>query len=249
MRQRLIIVLGMLTAATTAWAQSSSLLLRTAPMPSEPYGQPSISQVGQDQYPTMPPKGQSRPATRTLEQVSMFAIPPEQPRKFKINDLVNVIVRQHKRYEGDAEFDKNNKWNIEGKLSDWFRFYGDVKHLGTDNLTNGQPGFAFDYNDKYKAEGERDREDRFTTSIQARIIDVKPNGNLVLEAISRQEHDDEVMDVTLTGECRSQDVTAANTILSTQLAEIVVKEKNKGAVRDAEKRGWVPRILDFTKPF
>lgn len=237
------------TAVAAASAQSSSLLLRPSPMPGHALDSSSSTVEQADEYSAMPPRGESSPATRTLEQVSMFTITPRQPRKFKVNDLINIIVRQHKRYQGDAEYDKRKRWNIEGKLSEWFRFHGDLKHLGSDNLTNGQPGFAFDFNDRYRTEGERDREDRFTTSIQSRIIDVKPNGNLVLEAIARQEHDEEIMQVTVTGICRSEDVTAANTILSTQLAEIVVKEKNRGAVRDAEQRGWVPRILDFAKPF
>ncbi len=237
-------------AANTVAAQSSSLLFRSAPLPVDQQEEPDPAKVaGEDRFTTMPPKGQSAPATRTLEQVSMFAISPAEPRKFKVNDLINVIVRQHKRYEGQAEYDKEKSWDIDGKLSEWFRFHGDLKHLGTDQLTNGQPGFAFQYSDKYETEGEKDREDKFTTSIQATVIDVKPNGNLVIEARSRQMHDEEVMEVTLTGICRSEDVTPANTVLSTQLAEIVVTEKNKGAVRDAEQRGWVPRILDFTKPF
>jgi len=250
MRLMWLMAVGLVAGtAAEGWGQSSSLLLGTASMPSEQLGLPSSHDAGQDEYPTMPPKGQSRPATRTLEQMSMFTIPPEEPRKFKVNDLVSIIVRQHKRYEGDAEYDKEKKWNIEGKLSEWFRFHDDIKHLGTDNLSNGQPGFAFDYDDTYETEGERDREDRFTTRIQATIIDVKPNGNLVLEATAKQQHDEEAMVVTVTGTCRSEDVTPDNTVFSTQLAELVIEERNKGAIRDAEQRGWVPRILDMTKPF
>jgi hypothetical protein len=29
----------------------------------------------------------------------------------------------------------------------------------------------------------------------------------------------------------------------------VLSEKNKGAVRDATTRGWIPKVLDYTKPF
>jgi flagellar basal body L-ring protein FlgH len=53
----------------------------------------------------------------------------------------------------------------------------------------------------------------------------------------------------LTGICRSEDVTPANTILSTQVAEMVLVEKNSGALRDATQRGWIPRLLDWAKPF
>jgi len=185
------------------------------------------------------------PMTRAIENSSLFAIPARIPRKFKVYDLVTIIVRQQRKYEADAELDTKKKWNLAGKLSDWFRFYDDCQHLGQDQLSNGEPGFRFDFDNKYKLEGENDREDRFQTRITAQVIDVKPNGNLVLEAVLEEQHDEEVASLTITGTCRSVDVSPDNTVLSTQLAALRIVEKNRGAVRDATTRGFVPRILNF----
>ena len=179
----------------------------------------------------------------------MIAVPAIAPRKFKVEDLVTIIVRQQKKYEAEGKLDSEKKWRLNGKLSDWFRFHDDLQHLGSDNLTNGQPGFKFDYQNKLQNDSENEREDKFTTRIQAKIIDVKPNGNLVLEATLREAHDDEEFTITLTGVCRSEDVTPANSILSTQVAEMVLVEQNKGAVRDGTRRGWIPRAMDWARPF
>ncbi len=62
-----------------------------------------------------------------------------------------------------------------------------------------------------------------------------------------EQPDEEQFTITLTGTCRSDDVTPTNSVLSTQIANLVLVEKNHGAVRDATKRGWIPRILDFAK--
>ena len=121
--------------------------------------------------------------------------------------------------------------------------------LGTDQLTNGQPGVKFDLNDKYETEGEREREDKFTTRITSEVIDVKPNGNLVLEATMTQEHDEDEFTVTITGTCRSEDVTADNTVLSTQLARLDVRDKSGGTLSNASKKGWIPKALDWLRPF
>ena len=126
---------------------------------------------------------------------------------------------------------------------------GQNHRLGTDNLSNGDPGFKFGFQDKYENDGESEREDKFTTTIQAEIIDVKPNGNLVLQARNRDVHDEEGSVVTLTGMCRSEDITPANTIFSSQIAYLELNESNAGAVRDAVRRGWFPRILDWIRPF
>lgn len=253
-------IAAQLCIAITAVAQSSSLLL--APVsppvtggPSSANGQSGVASTAGSYNGEAPqhdalflssqPRDETLPMTRAIEVASLYAIPARIPRKIKVEDLVTIIVRQQKQYEAEAEMETKKNWGLSGKLSDWFRFYDDAKHLGQDKLSNGQPGFKFDYDNNYKTEGESDREDRFITRITARIIDVKPNGNLVLEAILEEQHDEEVASLTITGICRSEDVTPDNTVLSTQIAELRIVEKNHGAVRDATKRGFVPRILSF----
>lgn len=243
----------MVCVATSAWAQSSSLVRSAGQPAASPYTNngniPTGPAPAAAAFAAAPPREVSRPATRALEQTSFIAVPPAAPRKFKVHDLITIIVRQQKTYEAQGMLNNRNKWDVSGKLSDWFRFHDDIKHLGSDNLTNGQPGFKFNYDGRYQQQSNNDREDRFTTHIQAEVIDIKPNGNLVLEAKLREQHDEEEFTITLTGMCRSEDVTPANSILSTQVADLVLVEKNHGAVRDATKRGWLPKILDWGKLF
>jgi flagellar L-ring protein precursor FlgH len=252
---RTLTVTALLTTATATWAQSSSLLW-TPPAASshsttaryaERHGQPAPT--SRAQFDVVPPRDpEVRPMTQAVERVSLIAIPTKEPRKFKVHDLITIIVRQQKIYESEAKLDSEKSWNIQGKLSDWFRFYPNHR-LGQDKLSNGEPGFQFDFDNKYETDGESEREDSFATRVGAKIIDVKPNGNLVLQARTTEKHDEERITFTLTGECRSEDVTPDNTILSTQIANLVLVNEHSGAIKDATTRGWVPRILDFAKPF
>ena len=196
----------------------------------------------------MPPKDESRVSTRAIEAVSLIAVPRMPPRKFKVEDLITIIVRQQKKYEADAKLDTKKQWDLTGKLNEWFRFYPGT-HLGEDQLSNGKPGFDLKFQNRLKSDADSEREDKFITRIQATVIDVKPNGNLVLEATQAETHDEEEFEITVTGVCRSEDVTPDNSILSTQIAELRLEELNKGAVRDATRRGWAPRILDWARPF
>ena len=174
--------------------------------------------------------------------------PAVPPRKFKVHDLINIAVQQQKKYSADGTTNTKKEWDLSGKLQEWFHIYPHER-LGSDPLQNGKPGFQFNTKNENKMKGENEREDKFITHIQATIVDVKPNGNLVLEASSEEEHDEEHFTITLTGVCRSEDVGPSNTILSTQIANLVLVEKNKGAVRDATTRGWIPKVLDYAKPF
>jgi hypothetical protein len=40
-----------------------------------------------------------------------------------------------------------------------------------------------------------------------------------------------------------------NTVLSTQCYDLNLEKNHRGAVRDTQKRGLVPRLLDFVNPF
>jgi len=256
MRRVLMVVLAAWAMALPGAQAQSSSLLRTPPARSE---HSVAARSGQGLGPpaaapgpvfdAAPPRDRTRPMARTLERVSFIALPSMPPRKFKVHDLLTIIVRQHKRYESKAKMDTERKWAIDGELSNWWRFYDDWRHLGKDRLSNGRPGFKFDLDNKYETDGQNNRKDVFETRIGARIVDVKPNGNLVIEATMSETHDEEVLTITMTGVCRAEDVTAENTILSTQLSDLVLVEKNSGAVRDATTRGWIPRILDFVRPF
>jgi flagellar L-ring protein FlgH len=247
MRRMSLAILAVCMSASAAAAQSSSMWRLPPP------DQRLRTDLGVQGNPTSgfaaaPPREDASPATRSIEGVSLIAIPRTPPRKFRPHDLITIIVKQNKKRESEAKLDTEKKWDINGKLSEWFRFYPE-HHLGSDKLSNGQPSFKFQFDNKYENDGQNDREDKFETRIQARVIDVKPNGNLVIEARQHETHDEEIIEITVTGICRSEDVTPANTILSTQIAELTLVEQNRGAVRDATQRGWIPRLLDWAKPF
>jgi flagellar L-ring protein FlgH len=232
----------------SAVAQSSSLWNLPA-LPQQ--GQASVNGYAAPTtagFSALPPKDNAVPVTRAIESVSLIAVARIPPRRFKVQDLITVIVKQQKDYQSKAKLDTEKKWDINGKLSEWFKFYPDHR-LGSAPLSKGEPGFDFTYDDKRENDGKNQRGDKFATRFQARVVDVKPNGNLVLEARQQERHDEEVIEITLTGVCRSEDVTPGNTIFSTQIAELMLTEKNTGALRDASTRGWIPRLLDWAKPF
>ncbi len=248
MRRIGLLIFAVSVVASDAAAQSSSLWRLPAPEQRIQAENGGAQRSAPGGFAAAPLREDASPATRSIENVSLIAIPRTPPRKFKPHDLVTIIVKQKKSYESEAKLDTERKWDLDGKLSEWFRFYPNHR-LGSDKLSNGEPGFKFKFKNKYENDGQNEREDKFETRIQAIVVDVKPNGNLVLEAHQQETHDEEIIDLTLTGTCRSEDVTPANTILSTQIAEMVLAEKNTGAMRDIATRGWVPRLLDWAKPF
>ena len=196
-----------------------------------------------------PKDKQNKPRTNaTLLRASPFAVEAPEPEKFGVNDQVTIIIRETKTATTDSKLESKKDWTLDGALKKWISL-SDKNGLQAGQFLAGSPEVALNWNNDYKGDGKYDRKDEFTTRIQATIVDVKPNGTLVLEAHKRVTVDDEGYTVTLTGDCRSRDVTPQNSVLSTQIANLRLDVKDSGAVRDVTRRGWIQRGLDFLRPF
>jgi flagellar L-ring protein precursor FlgH len=53
----------------------------------------------------------------------------------------------------------------------------------------------------------------------------------------------------LRGTVRGEDVTAANTVFSYNIADANIRYISKGTVSDSQKKGWFNRVWDKVTPF
>ena len=182
-----------------------------------------------------------------LEKAGLTAVKVIPPRTFKVHDLITVIVREQRKFESDGELETKKKFDIKSQFGAMFNLIDGG--IGAATFSRGAPNVDLKVDSKIKNEADKEREDRFITRITGEIIDVKPNGNLVVQAKAKLSFDNEITVITLTGVARSVDVTPDNSILSTQLSDKVIDVQNSGAVRDGSRRGWIPRLLDAVRPF
>jgi len=180
------------------------------------------------------------------DKFSWITARPVPPPTFKVNDLVTVIIRETSKYEADADLKSDSKYDVKSELEAFVKPFDGG--LGAAVFRRGKPNIEYKYQTKSDNKADTSREDKFTTRITGKIIDVKPNGLLVLEARGKFRHDEEIVRVTLTGTCRRQDVSANNSVLSTQLADKQIEVRTEGAVRDGARRGWIRRLVDALKP-
>lgn len=81
------------------------------------------------------------------------------------------------------------------------------------------------------------------------MVDIRPNGNLVIEARRYRHNNDEITEASLSGTVRREDVLPNNTVLSEDVAELNIYTHDEGHVRDSYRRGWLWRVFDRWKPF
>ncbi len=179
-----------------------------------------------------------------LEQLSVMAIKPPRPREFKMHDLVTIIIDETSRQEAEQSLKTDKKYDnsstLNAILDPWELLEARLRGGKTTDLTL----LDIANKNKFDGKGNYEREDRFQMKIQAEIIDVKPNGVLVLEARKYINKNGETQETVLGGICRQDDVTQSNTVFSSQLANLTIDSKNTGQVDKAGKKGLIPRVLD-----
>ena len=124
-----------------------------------------------------------------------------------------------------------------------------VPTVGVVGSPNKLPEIKFKYNNDRQSDAEQQRQDSLSARISATVLDVKPNGTMVIEAVKVITVDKEEQTFKLTGLCRVEDITPDNTILSTQLANLNLSKQTKGEVRDGTRTGWLNRFWDHITPF
>jgi flagellar basal body L-ring protein FlgH len=254
MRRHAIGILLFGLAPAAAVGQSSSLFNRSQQEPghaaaatSQPAINGAIRADNGAAIPQMPVVIPPQPRNAALAHFSLTAVTPPEPKSIGVNDFIGVIVRHRLRYQTDSRLEQKNKWNLQAKLAAWFRFHD--RKLVQQDFERGTPEVKLDSKNDIQNRGVSDRRDVFETRLKAKVIDVKPNGNLSIFALTQVEIDDEKQYIVMTGECNKADIAPDGNVTSDKIFNLVIKTDNDGAVRDAVKRGWFKEFLDLAKPF
>jgi flagellar L-ring protein precursor FlgH len=184
----------------------------------------------------------------TYAAASSMALPKKQPRTLKQHDLVTIVVNETSQSTIKGTTNLQKSTDLDAKVDSFVKL-----NLAKMSLDPKAPAVAPELKGEFSrnslGDAQVDRADTFTARIQAEVLDVKPNGTLVLQARKHIDNDGEEQEFVLTGICRAEDVGPDNSILSNTLHDLDVKKTTKGSARDTTKRGGLARLLDFLNPF
>lgn len=240
---RILVILLVCVGGSLARAQSPS----TSPQSPGSYEEPkSVPELLRENGGSLLRAGlgqQSDPSASQLDSMSFFSVPPPKPRVIQKHDLVTIIIREQSEFTSDGSAESTKNAQLAAQITQFIKL--NLSNLELENAIGGTtPRIDMNGNRRFSGEGTVERSDSFTARITAEVIDVKPNGNLVLAARKRIVTDDEEQLFLMAGIARAQDITPDNTILSTQMYDLDLRRMNKGSIRAATERGVMPKLLD-----
>jgi len=174
----------------------------------------------------------------------------EDPRARRLNDLVTIQVVENITGSGTADTNTSKKSTLDVGVS---KFFGTPLDLNLKNLyghgNTFTPGVAGSATNDFQGSGATSRVGSLVGTITAKIVEVMPNNNLVLEARKELTINNEKQILVLRGMIRPDDIAVDNTILSSRVADAKVYFVGDGVVQDKQRPGWLVRGLDAVWPF
>jgi len=79
----------------------------------------------------------------------------------------------------------------------------------------------------------------------AKVVEVLPNGNLVIEGRQTIVINGEEQVIVVSGIVRPQDIEPDNTVLSTYIADATIVYNGTGPIGDAQEPGLLTRLLNW----
>ncbi|MFH0881291.1 MAG: flagellar basal body L-ring protein FlgH [Lentisphaerota bacterium] len=165
----------------------------------------------------------------------------------RVGDILTVLIVEESESSKDSSKTTDKKYKIGGSVS-----LGSptVDNIPRASWTNAAvPAWSVDTANSFEGKGGMGNKDTLSGSIAVRVMEVLPNGNLMIEGKRRLSVQKEDVEFILTGTVRPEDISRDNTIKSTFVADASIQYNSTGSLAKNQNKGLVASLWDWINPF
>ena len=148
----------------------------------------------------------------------------------------------------ESKVDNKGKRDLKKETARSSNFNGD---LNIDHVLDSIPGFTMsaDSSNELKSKADFKDERSFTDQVTVVVVDLLPNGNLVVTGTRDRDIAGDIQTIEVSGIVRPSDIAYDNTIKSQQVANFRIVTKNKGIAASYSQPGWLGKIINVLWPW
>lgn len=157
----------------------------------------------------------------------------------QIGDILTIEVTENSTVDNKAKRDLKKETDRSTTFNGEVGNFADIGEFGMTAESGNELTSKADYKDERK----------YVDNITVVVVDVLPNGNLVVMGNRQRDIAGDVQTVEVSGIVRPSDVAFDNTVKSEQVADFHLITKNKGISAPYTKPGWLGTLFDIIWPF
>lgn len=173
------------------------------------------------------------PYVRPGSQISVMS----DPRARNVGEILTVVVQEQQSVKNEDKVERRNDTSLAARLENY--------SLSDKTFqSSGLPRLDIRKEQDFNGEAKQNSTSDVRASIAVIVVDVQPNGNLVIAGTRSVTVNDETRTLRVSGVVRALDVTANNTVGSAQVADARIAITGDGANTRQVTRGPVGQLFD-----
>jgi flagellar L-ring protein FlgH len=170
-----------------------------------------------------------------------------------VNDLVTIKIVESTSASNSSATGTSRDSSMDDKVTN---FFGLPLSYNLENILGKgvagvylTPTVSGSSKSDFAGKGNTTRAGSFVATITARVVEVLPNGNFVIESRKDIKLNREKEVLILRGVIRPEDIASDNTIASGYIANAQLTYTGDGVIADKQGQGWLVRLMDWVWPF
>ena len=169
-------------------------------------------------------------------------------RASRIGDILTVHINIADKAEVENTSSRSRANSEDAGLDNLFGFEASLGKILPDAVNNATLVGATS-NSSSQGTGSVDRKEEIELVVAAVVVQILPNGNMVIEGRQEVRVNFEVRELLIAGVVRPEDITAVNTIQHTQIAEARISYGGRGHITDVQQPRYGQQVYDILMPF
>jgi flagellar L-ring protein FlgH len=247
------------TSTTSRGVRLSALCLVLAACGAQTIGQPpemtSIGQAADGALPIMtadraalsvPPPQAARYA---YQQASLWNTTPSgllgDRRAQTLGDILTVVIE----IDDSAEMRNTTARTRSGSEEAGIEAFLGMGRVLPPGITKLSPEIGIEGESEYKGNGSTKRNEKLTLRVAATVVEVLPNGHLVIQGDQEVRVNYELRDLQITGIVRPMDISRYNEIAYDRIAGARIVYGGRGQLTTAQQPRWGQQAVDRYMPY
>ena len=155
----------------------------------------------------------------------------------KVGDILTVLIQEQTTVRNEDRVERSNDTTLAARL--------DAYSLSSSTFNNNVlPRIDIRKQQEFNGEARQNTQSDVRASVAVVVVDVQPNGNLVVAGTRSVKVNDETRTLRISGLVRKYDITSVNTITSAQVADARIAITGEGANTRQVTRGPIGQLFD-----